>query len=94
VPWWSFAALLVTGVGLFRLDPLHLPPHWTTVGDLARAVAHTNYGALAAEGGRVRAGEIWDVLREIAAGQCNLRSDTIGRDTEIVAASWRDLLAA
>lgn len=80
----SLATLVMCGA-LCCLDRLSLPNDLVTLGDLARAIAARNVGALARQGARVRDADIWQAVCAILAEETGTPRDQIGPDSYLFA---------
>ncbi|MDX2238537.1 MAG: hypothetical protein NW203_13325 [Hyphomonadaceae bacterium] len=68
---------------LQRLDPLRFPRDCKTLGDLSRAVAAHNAGALARQGAKLDSEAIWQSLVQIATQYASTPKPDISRETTI-----------
>lgn len=76
-----FVLTFASGAMLMRLDRGKLPRDWRTLGDLTRAIADRNRGALARQGARLRREEIWRIIQELAALESGIDPGRIGTGT-------------
>jgi hypothetical protein len=88
---WAAVALaslcLALGAGLMATDPLRLPAHVLTMGDLVRRVAPLNVGRLKATGRR--APDAWTTLVGLAADHSTVAPSEISRGTFLMEASLK-----
>lgn len=80
----SVIALLLS-YGLGTIDCLSLPADLVMLGDLARAIAARNVGALALQGARLRNADIWQAICAIIAEETGTPRDQIGPDSYLFA---------
>jgi hypothetical protein len=85
---WLFAAAVLLFAAfaiLVRLDSGSYEG-CETVAEAAARIAASNFGALAAGGGRFDAASVWQTLRETLAAYCDVHAEEIGPDTRLIQA--------